>query len=326
MHTLNNCCVLFIAGAGLSLAQVAVSSGISPVPIVPPPGRSYPEGQYVFLGPSIRELTLVYPRKDADGQVYGIEKTVRVPMVNQVRVGLECDVIKRADGQFEYTYRLRNGTEAVQPITSWSLNIPWNAGRFEETTSWTVRNDGKRPPARERDTLYSPEASPAGPGISLGNPALMTWELRKPVPPGGEQFGFKIVSPLAPGPTKAYARSGLLSLPADLPEEVKKQLIAFESPEWRDQITLTIGPRYPATLLGLMPASDFAHALLTMVDRGQIRSDSVFVKSALSALETYMSANSQALMPKAQLQSLVGSACETELTFARALQMTMGND
>jgi hypothetical protein len=301
---------MLLATTAVVAQQVFVD--FSPLPWLPKPGEPLPEGQYVFGGPTVFEVTVLYPERDLDGRVIGIEKKVTIPLGNRVDPQVECEVTQRPDGQYLYRYTLTNGPNAKEHLKQWSLRLPWDQGEMKDSPRWNV----------SRLVRNVQRSDPRGPKlqISMGYTDMATWTLASPLGIGQTEGGFEIVSPFAPGPTKAYANSGAFQLPGDLPDEARKGIAEIDTPDEREHSFITIGPQYPAGFPKVGRAADFAYAFRSMSGR-QLESDTDFVHSAVSLLDLFLQSGGEITIAGSQFDALDRMQNSKERQFGQALRM-----
>jgi hypothetical protein len=84
-------------------AQQPAAVGLSPIPTLAS-GSTVPDGspQFVFLGPSIRQVTLSYPAGLAGGNPSGALSTFQIERLNQVAHSVTTQVTANSDGTYDY--------------------------------------------------------------------------------------------------------------------------------------------------------------------------------------------------------------------------------
>jgi hypothetical protein len=303
-----------LAQGGAATAQVAHSAGISPSPVLPPSGQPNQEGQFVYLGPTVHELTLFYPMRGPDGRLLGYSKAVRVPLVNGVAPDISTEVRRNSDGRFSYRFIVANLPEARQAIRHWSLPVRAGVGAVAAPAGWQWAADGPT------EASYRPQ----GPEemTPLRRRVTVSWSTTRPVAPGASQGGFTIVSEFAPALVQAFARAGDLQVPDDLPEEVRKQLEVWQAPEWRDRSVWIIGPRYPANFPRTVAANEFATIMSLMASQRQLDPDSRFVREAMVQLRAL--AAGEAPFP-ANLAFAALAVTPKEKQLAEAIRLTLSS-
>ena len=111
--------------AAVGSPQGLALAGFSPVPTVVS-GSNIPDGspQFVFLRPSIRQLTISYPEGLASGVLSGPRRSFQVDLINQVVPMVSTAITVNSDGTLDYAQTVQNGTKASQHIRVWGLSIP----------------------------------------------------------------------------------------------------------------------------------------------------------------------------------------------------------
>ncbi len=123
-------------------AQVARSAGLSPSPVLPPSGQPSLEGQFVYLGPTVHELTVFYPLRAPDGKLAGYGKVIRIRLGNGVSPQVSVRLRRNPDETFLYTYAVANLSGARQALAQWSLPVPAGVGAVGAPGGWQVTADG----------------------------------------------------------------------------------------------------------------------------------------------------------------------------------------
>lgn len=295
--------------------QVARSAGRSPTPVLPPSGQPHIEGQFVYLGPTVHELTVFYPLRTPDGTLAGYQKTVRIPLPNGVDPRITAELGRNPDGTFSYHYVVANLSGARQALGQWSIPVPAGVGSVGGPQGWRVMGD------RLAETSYQPQGaeqmSPQPPVVTL------TWSAGRPVAPGGIQSGFTIRSRFAPALIPAFAAAGELQVPDDLPEEVRKQLEPWRQPESCQRRVWVIGPRYPASFPRAVVANEFGVALDIMANEGELDASSRFVREAIVQLQSLARAEGPGLAAAAELGFLSLAVTAREKELAEAIRLAL---
>ncbi|HXG33184.1 MAG TPA: hypothetical protein VNJ11_07460 [Bryobacteraceae bacterium] len=297
-------------------AQVAQSAGLSPSPVLPPSGQPSLEGQFVYLGPTVHELTVFYPLRGPDGKLAGYGKVIRIPLGNGVSPQVSVTLRRNPDGTFLYSYSVANLSGARQALAQWSLPVPAGVGTVGAPPGWQVTADGPI------DSDYRPQ----GPEqmSPLRRTVILTWSTERALAPGEVREGFTIRSSFAPGALiQAFATAGELQIPGDLPEEVRKQLEPWQRPEWRARAAWVIGPRYPANFPRNLVAHEFSTALNVRLSERELDANSRFVQEAAAQLQAMAVAEQLPGAASGDLRflSLAASAKEKEL--AEAIRLAL---
>ena len=133
-----------LPGGGWSPAPAA-NQGLrpifSPIPTVVP-GYIVPADspQFVFLGPSVDQLTISYPAALAGGSSTG-RTSFTVKMLNQVKLAVSSTVSANANGTFDYSYVISNDASAIDSVRVWSIALPAvDAALSASHPSWTFEH------------------------------------------------------------------------------------------------------------------------------------------------------------------------------------------
>lgn len=217
MNTSLVCVVVSVACAAACFGQQAQTfAGFSPVPTITA-GAAIPDDslQYVFLGPTIRDVTLSYPRGLASGTRSGLRQTYKLRMLNQVAPTVSTAVTANADGSYDYTYTVQNDATAVDPIRVWSIAMPAvNAVSSAHHSVWSVTAEAAPGNAAARAD-----------SVSMTPVVFAAWRSSNgsAIGPGKTLSEVHITSPYSPGFTILYARSAEdYAVPPDVPQEVRE--------------------------------------------------------------------------------------------------------
>lgn len=301
-------------GAICAGQQTQPSAGFSPVPTVTA-GTVVPDDspQYVFLGPTIYDITLSYPKDLASGTRSGPRQTYKLKMLNRVSPVVSAVVTVNADGSYDYAYTVQNDASARDSIKVWSIAMP-AVDAVSSATHSVWRATAERAPGHP--------APPPG-GVSMTPVVFTTWrgENGLAIAPGKALTAIHIKSVLRPGFTMLYARSEEdYAVPADVPQEVRDQLEVFRAPHWRDRAVLVVGPRFPKEWGREIVAGEFKHAVARLTGEGRLTADSKFVSLVNQILDTLNSAGGAAL-PLDSVLSLASTPTEVEIAHAIAISL-----
>jgi len=305
---------LTVCAATCAGQQGQASAGFSPVPTITA-DTIVPEDspQYVFLGPTIYDITLSYPEDLASGKRSGPRRTYKLKMLNNVSPIVTTVVTANADGSFDYAYAVQDDLSARDAIRVWSIAMP--AVDAADSTAHPVWRASSEP-ARGH------AAAPPG-AVSMTPVVFVAWREPKgsAIGRGAAVQGFHIKSFYRPGPTLLYARSDEdFAVPADLPQEVLKQLEPLRSPEWRDRAVLVTGPRFPKEWGRDIVSGEFKNGIARLVAEGRLKPDSKFVKSVNPVLDA-LSLAGGASVPLDAALSLAADPTELDLAHAIAISL-----
>lgn len=294
--------------------QTQPSAGFSPVPTVTA-NTTVPDDspQFVFLGPTIYNITLSYPKDLASGKRSGPRQTYKLKMLNRVSPVVSVVVTANADGSYDYAYTVQNDASARDSIKVWSIAMPAvDAVSSATRSAWSATTE--RAPGH---------LNPLPGGVSMTPVVFITWrgERGSAIAPGKTLAEVRIKSVLRPGFTMLYARSEEdYAVPADVPQEVRDQLDVFRAAQWRDRAVLAIGPRFPKEWGREIVAGEFKHAIARLAKDGRLAADSKFVNSINPILDALNSTGGAAI-PLDPVLSLASTPTEVDIAHAIAISL-----
>jgi hypothetical protein len=305
----------FFAILGTAAAQQPQpSAGFSPIPTIAA-GSTIPidSPQFVFLGPTITQLTIAYPAARGGTPSSTGQISVTVKMLNQVIPTVSSTVATNADGTYHYAYSIANDPASPDPIKVWSIAMPAiDAATSATHPSWIY----SQVPA-------STDPNPAKGMVSLSPIIMATWSApsNQPLPHGGSVPGFLVNSPYRPGLTIMYARSDNdYALPSGLPASVISQLAPMRQPGWMNKRIDGIGPRFPEEWTRDVIAADFKNGIARLIASGELSSSSPFVTALNSALDTLIGA-AGASIPLGSVIAATGTPMEANIASAIAVSL-----
>jgi hypothetical protein len=283
---------------------------ISPIPAWPPDG-TIPDSlknNYVFLGPSVREITVSYPASLEDPSQTG-RKTFTLELHNQVEPTLSVRIAQDPNGVYVYDYVLGNAQSAKQAIRLWSFTSPANdlAARRPSWSSNVVPGTQTRQSAlataAQRGVLFY-----AGSGNEIQ--------------PGSSLDGFQVVSTYSPGFTMAFVRSGAaFVLPSEVPTPVGDQIGALATSGFDSQVVVVLGPKLPPESSVQAIAADFHIGITRLIRSGKLNGDSSFIKEMLTGLGRFVEAGATSTLADL-VKSLPKPSPGVESEIATALQLS----
>lgn len=222
--------------------------------------------QYVFRDLD-NEIVVSYPHPE--GRII----TFRFWLPNRVEPQIAASVARtesRSQTTFTYTYKLRNGSNAVTAIKRWSVVGPVSEDLTVEHPVW-------------RSLKSRSSVAPQALVPQAGRGAYIAWRAANApyLAPEEEMTDFKISSRFSPGLTTAYARGeGLIEEPGpgELPEEVVQQLIPLQrAPVWQKP-AITIGPRFAPGTSPEAILRAFSADVADLIQEGLLSAESPYVQ------------------------------------------------
>ncbi len=190
------------------------------------------KGQYVFRDQN-GQIVVSYPDPADPARTV----TFRFWLQNRVDPHISVTLGRNAEGEFTYDYTLRNGLAAKTGIWAWSVVGPPSKDLTISHPVWHGINPYM--------ALAAPQALP----LSAPKGVFLNWsDASAPIAPGGQASGFEIVTRLRPGFTTAFVngKEAPIRSPAELTEEVERQIVPLERAPTMYKAALTIGPRFGA--------------------------------------------------------------------------------
>jgi hypothetical protein len=315
--------VVILLGVWKPVARAQQGSiEMSPVPFWPPTAEHLEQrpGQFVFFDPVTREWVVSYP-EDMTAPQTSQKVEVRFGRASEVKPVVSAHVERRADGSYSYSYVVQNDASARNPVARWTLLVPVGDESFRAThANWGAsRNEAGNP------TVLNPGARRL---------AELHW-----TPPNanallraGDTVGpFSITSSFPPGFT-VIAAKGRISreytpeIAASLPPAAAAQLSPFLEPAWDSAIRITLGPWFHPDESIATIAANFQYGMSVLVDQQALDANSVFVKSALSAFETYLASDAATVLDPNRMDFLSKAAPGLETEIANALRLTLARE
>jgi hypothetical protein len=293
---------------------------MSTLPIWPTDGVVPPElaGRFVFLEVATGDLVVSYPSGLQGGGAVGPDSrtTFRVRLPRHVQPFLGVNVAALGDGRFAYTYRVRNGVAASDPITRWHLDVSTLADLGAEHAQKWQASMTVREPDSERLASFNAGAHV----VHWSAPSAPTSGQPGPIGPGETSTGFKVISRSRPGFVSAYFQGGEITAESEvaIPETVRRQLAlatTLDATTWRVQ---TLGPKYPPDMTAGQVASDLLADMGTLHTRKLLSDQSPFFKEVLSVLDQVVGAPQawEEGMPEVALTTRSTGPMENELALA----------
>ncbi|MGA7240667.1 MAG: hypothetical protein WBY44_33595 [Bryobacteraceae bacterium] len=301
------------ASGSASPANQGLRPIFSPIPTVAP-GYTVPldSPEFVFLGPTIDQLTISYPANLAGGAA--TERTsFTVKMLNQVKPIVSSTVSVTASGSYDYSYVVANDASAADGVKVWSIAMPAvDAVISASHPSWTF----------DEHAATSDPNPPKG-TVSMSPVVLASWHSPAPnlLQPSATVSGFDLKSPYLPGLTLIYARSDEdYALSSPLPAAVNNQLAVMRQPDWMNSRVLAIGPRFPKAWGKDVIAADFKDGVAHLIQLGDLSATSNFVTLLNSALNTLVLSQG-ASVPLASTIAAAGTPLEKSIANAISISL-----
>ena len=285
----------------------------SPIPTVVA-GYTVPveSPQYVFLGPTVNQLTISYPAA-LGGGTSSERIALTVKMLNQVKLIVSSTVTANSNGSYDYSYSIANDPSASDGVKVWSIAMPAiDAVLSASHPSWAFSQQ----PANA-------DPNPPKGTVSMSPVVLANWNspATSPLQPNATVAGFHVESAYLPGFTLFYARSDEdYAVPAALPTAVNNQLAVMRQRDWMNSRALAIGPRFPKEWTRDVIAADFKDGVARLIESGNLDATSNFVTLLNSALDTLIGAQGAAI----PLDSTIAAAgSPTEKSIANAISISL---
>ena len=279
-------------------------------------------GDVAHITPNVEAGKLEIRIVGDDGHT--LRKSVSIPLRNQVAPQIDVDFFK-VNGQFQFSYTVRNHQSARQRIDDWDLVLPAKATTEKVT----------QPKLWHAATIIS-KISQIGHALDgADSGAILSWyravDDAASLEPGETLSGFVLRSFYAPGLVYSYTFGAWPddSALSDLPLEVTRALVPYLRRESNSQVRITIGPVFsPDTpveqilgtyhrRLSMLPANaattikeSFLHDLLGLLAKAQ--AGLISKPSNRSGLEMLCRRNSLhplSEMERNVLQAISLSAC-----------------
>ncbi len=268
--------------AGLVLVAQAASQSIPPVWPGPSHDWTKTPGQWVFLTEAKDAIVVYAPQGDQIG--LGGWRYYIVSLRNQARPSVHVQFQQAGDGNMHYLYTILNGPDAKNPIGAFAL-VGYPDDQALALTHTHPSGDGekswrgwfaRRLIARQ---VEFPQA-PTG-----GYASWFHHMSRSLVQPGQALGGFRMLSSLRPGFTTAFIGSGKHWYSGQVwPEEAIPQLRFLGLPEWKDQVLLTLGPRYTRSKPLAQIAKEFEMGIELWMRNGRLMKHSPMLVQLRTAL------------------------------------------
>ena len=263
-----------------------IGAALSLVPLYPPDGV-IPEQlktHYVFRSLDSWDHIVSYPATLSTGSRSDDEVRIthRITSRRNVSPTIDCVVSRVENGMFRYLYVLGNGGTAKQPLGEFALPV----GRYVPPDPLCVAHRGDPAvinagawqviPHYEDSGTVMLKFSAAGDGQALA--------------PSGPLKTVVIESELLPGLVPAFFQSEDTQsrLAAELPEQVRSQLVLVRRIGFDSVVSTTVAPKFPASANKLWIASDFHFHIQSWARAGSVDAGSPFLSALLRELEEFL--------------------------------------
>jgi hypothetical protein len=145
---------------------------------------------------------------------------------------------------------------------------------------------------------------------------------KAPIDPGHTQAGFEIASPLRPGITTAYVsgREDPIMVEEDAPDSLVRQIMELERPEIMDKLSVTIGPRFDASMKRADIVQAFENDIRDLQERGMLARDSGFLTQFVRVLEKARASDENSVVT---IEAAATTELEEEIRVAAQLALTV---
>lgn len=301
------------AGVGLvgwlAVGQTDIPPQVRNLPIWPGAGaaiRQFPDN-FVFRE-TTGQIVLSYP--DPSDETHRIES--RFWLQNRVDPAIRASIIRTAEGTYLYRYTLENGRDAKTAIWMWSIVGP------------PARDTSVSHPLWKGDNAYQSNSAPQVLLSGAGSGSYLDWMdslAKAPIEPGHALAGFEIASQLRPGIATAYVsgREDPIRVSEDVPESLVRQITELQRPEILNRVSVTIGPRFDASMTRADIVQAFESDVRDLEQRGMLRKDSGFLTQFVTALEKARVSDENSVVT---IEAAATTELEEEIRVAAQLALT----
>ncbi|HEX4138399.1 MAG TPA: hypothetical protein VHY84_27560 [Bryobacteraceae bacterium] len=309
-----NLTLAILAGVGLGVwsadGQTDIPPQVRSLPIWPGAGaaiRQFPDN-FVFRE-TTGQIVLLYP--DPSDPAHRIES--RFWLENRVDPHIRASITRTAEGTYLYRYTVENGRDAKTAIWKWSVVGPPSKDTSVSHSIWQGVN------AYQSNSAPQALLSSAGPGSYLG---WMDSLAKAPIEPGHTQAGFEITSQLRPGITTAYVsgREDPIRVSEDVPESLERQITELQRPEILNKLSVTIGPRFDASMNRADIVQAFENDIRDLEQRGILARDSGFLTQFVRVLEKARASEENSVVT---IEAAATTELEEEIRVAAQLALTV---
>jgi hypothetical protein len=276
----------------------ATHIAFSRVPLWPTDGdpSHYPD-HYVFLDAQTGDLVVSYPTNlgtDAT-QNTGSQNTFRVHLPNHVQPFVAARVRKTPQGEFEYTYRVRNGRFGRDAITAWHLDVSSLRDVVVDHQDWG-HSTSARVPGSEQYRSVAPGSHQIHWSLSSsdGN-GTAPKPGASPIVPGSVLGKFSVRTASKPGFVWAHFEGGSVvsestqTLPAAVAQQLAKETELAHS----SRVAYTLGPKFEPETTQLEVVTALWSDLNQLFTRRLLSRDSPYATEVAAYLQGYLKSYSQ---------------------------------
>jgi hypothetical protein len=227
---------------------------------------------HVFIDPRTSELVIVYSDN-------GVPITRRIPLRAHIDPFFKVTIGHEEDGNYIYSYVLRNGSRAQDRIVSWTMPVPREGDDHagQQTVHALIAGNPSLWDSKE-DTVVNAERR-------------LKWvarSLEAGVGAGKEISGFSLRSRLRPGFVETYVSGGPGVNAAEFPENVAAELRRLEMSRLGGKTALILAPKFSPEATSIEIASDYYRGMRILSDNGYLDPEALFSTEALNILHDYL--------------------------------------
>jgi hypothetical protein len=301
----------------LVVAADASDANRHPAPLLREDGSKPPghEKERIFVDPKSGHLVVFGPWDFTAPQQ---PRSVVVELGKFVEPYIRNEIM--GDGEQIYQYTFGNGSGARQIAPRWLFSgLDIEAARMEGPRGWK--------PFVPPPFMRGRANDPATRSITNSSVSFSHWEQPLEVRPGTEVTGFRIRSPLLPGPIEVWVQGLKKSpeFPSENPEPLERRLYNIRWSAYAFGHTATFAPLIDPALAVAQRAKRFAESLDVLTETKTIAPDSI----VLQRLRTYLQSVSAGAPADANFFAAFSppdlSAAERELIRAASIAMRTRN-
>jgi hypothetical protein len=303
-----------LAGVGLGVwpadGQTDIPPEVRSLPVWPGAAaaiRQFPD-DFVFRE-TTGQIVLWYP--DPSDATHRIES--RFWLENRVDPHIRASITRTVEGMYLYRYTVENGLNAKTAIWMWSVVAPTSKETSVSHSLW------------QGDNAYQSNGAPKGLLSSAGPGSYLGWMdslAKAPIEPGHTLAGFEIASQLRPGITTAYVsgREDPIRVEEDAPDSLVRQITQLERPEILTKLSVTIGPRFDASMKRADIVQAFENDIRDLEQRGMLERDSGFLTQFVRVLEKARASDENSVVT---IEAAATTELEEEIRVAAQLALTV---